>query len=96
MKQESIFIKLSLVILIVSFLVIANEFVQLIPTRSTYLQGILLFIGPTIFAIIGGIFLITDLVKHKTKLGMLLTIINFILLFWPLIYFCVGTWIFGA
>ena len=67
MKQESIFAKCSLGILILSFLVLVNEFIQLIPTHATRLEGILLVIGPTIFAIIGGIFSIVGLNKHKTK-----------------------------
>lgn len=96
MKHENIFTKCSLGILMLSILILANEFIQIIPTHSTPLEGLLLFIGPTIFAIIGGIASILGLIKHKTKLSILLTAINFILFFWPLIYFVVGTYIFGV
>ncbi|MGH4125277.1 MAG: hypothetical protein ACREV6_20360 [Clostridium sp.] len=85
MKKENIFTKCSLGILIVSLLVLVNEFIQLIPTHSTHLEGFLLYYGPFIFAIIGGILSIVGLIKHKTKLGLLLIAINFILLFWPII-----------
>ncbi|MBU3201933.1 hypothetical protein LL037_12050 [Clostridium estertheticum] len=83
MKKESIFTKCSLGILIVSFLVLVNEFVQLIPTHSTRLEGFLLYYGPFIFAIIGGILSIIGSIKHETKLGLSLIVINFVLLFWP-------------
>ncbi|MBU5227897.1 hypothetical protein KQI36_14795 [Clostridium senegalense] len=56
MKYESIFTKWSLGILVLSFLVLVNEFIQLIPTHVTILEGILILIGPSIFAFIGGIF----------------------------------------
>ncbi|OVE69024.1 MULTISPECIES: hypothetical protein [Clostridium] len=55
MKQENIFTKCSICILIVSFLVLANEFIQLIPTHSTRLKSFLLYYEPSIFEIIGGI-----------------------------------------
>lgn len=96
MKQESIFTKCSLVILIISFFVLVNEFIQLVPTHSTRLEGLLLLIGPLLFAIIGGIFSIIGLVKHKTKLAQGLTVINIILIFWPIIYWSGGTLIFGV
>lgn len=95
MKQESIFTKCSVGILIVSFLILVNEFIQLIPTHSTRLEGFLLYFEPPIFAIIGGILSIVGLIKHKTKLGMLLIGINFILLFWVQILFSLPTSIFG-
>ena len=96
MKQESIFTKCSLVILIISFFVLVNEFIQLVPTHSTRLEGLLLLIGPLLFAIIGGIFSIIGLVKHETKLAQGLTVINIILIFWPIIYWSGGTLIFGV
>ena len=96
MKKESIFTKCSLGILIVSFLVLINEFIQLIPTQATRLEGFLLYLGPSIFAIIGGILSIIGLIKHKTKLGLFLIAINFILLFWPIILWYVGTLIWGV
>ena len=96
MKQENIFTKCSLGILILSILVLVNEFIQIIPTHATRLEGLLLFVGPSIFAIIGGIFSIIGLNKHKTKLAVLLTGINSILLFWPIIYWCLGTLIWGV
>ena len=96
MKQESIFTKCSLGILIASFFVLLNEFIQLIPTHSTKLEGILLLIGPLLFAVIGGIFSIIGLIRYKTKLGVWLTAINVILLFWPPIYWIGGTLIFGV
>ncbi|MBU3191566.1 hypothetical protein K9O30_01365 [Clostridium bowmanii] len=96
MKKESIFTKYSLGVLIVSFLVLVNEFVQLIPTHSTSLEGLLLYFGPVIFAIISGIFSIVGVIKHKTKLGLWLIVINFILLFWPMLFLYVGTFIFGV
>ncbi|APC42006.1 hypothetical protein [Clostridium estertheticum] len=96
MKKESIFTKCSLGILIVSILVLVNEFIQLIPTHSTRLEGLLLYFGPSIFAIIGGILSIIGLIKHKTKLGVFLIAINVILLFWPMILMYVGTLIWGV
>lgn len=96
MKKENIFTKCSLGILIVSFLVLVNEFIQLIPTQSTGLEGLLLYFGPSIFAIIGGILSIIGLIKHKTKLGLFLIAINFILLFWPIFFWRVGTLIWGV
>jgi hypothetical protein len=95
MKQENIFTKCSIGILIVSFLVLVNEFIQLIPTHSTRLEGFLLYYGPFIFAIIGGILSIVGLIKHKTKLGLLLIVINFILCFWPVFLWSLPTSIFG-
>lgn len=96
MKSESIFTKYSLGVLIVSFLVLVNEFVQLIPTQSTHLEGLLFYFGPVIFAIISGILSIVGVVKHKTKLALWLIAINFILLFWPVFFLYVGTFIFGV
>ncbi|MBU3161106.1 hypothetical protein KPL37_15380 [Clostridium frigoris] len=96
MKKESIFTKCSLGILIVSFLVLVNEFIQLIPTQSTRLEGLLLYFGPSVFAIIGGILSMVGLIKHKTRLGIFLIAINFILLFWPIIFWHVGTLIWGV
>ncbi|SFD01777.1 hypothetical protein [Clostridium uliginosum] len=95
MKQESIFTKCSLGILIVSFFVLVNEFIQLIPTHSTHLEGFLLYYGPFIFAIIGGIFSMVGLIKNKTKLGLLLIVLNFILLFWPVFLWSLPTAILG-
>ena len=96
MKKESIFTKCSLGILLVSFLVLVNEFVQLLPTHSTRLEGFLLYFGPFIFAIIGGILSIVGSIKHKTKLGLSLIVINCILLFWPAFFVYVGTFIWGV
>lgn len=96
MKKESIFTKCSLGVFIVSILVLVNEFIQLIPTQSTRLEGLLLYFGPTLFAVIGGILSIIGLIKHKTKLGLFLIAINFVLLFWPTILWYVGTLIWGV
>ncbi|WP_026885658.1 hypothetical protein [Clostridium beijerinckii] len=95
MKEESIFTKCSIGILIVSFLVLVNEYIQLMPTHSTRLEGFLLYYGPFIFAIIGGILSIFGVIKHKTKLGLLLIVINFILLFWPVILWSLPASVFG-
>ncbi|GAA0117017.1 hypothetical protein [Clostridium senegalense] len=96
MKYESIFTKWSLGILVLSFLVLVNEFIQLIPTHVTILEGILILIGPSIFAFIGGIFSIIGFIRHKTKLAIFLIIINAILLFWWAIYWIIGTLVFGV
>lgn len=96
MKYESIFTKWSLSILVLSFLVLVNEFIQLIPTHATVLEGILILIGPSIFAFIGGIFSIIGFIRHKTKLAVFLIIINAILLFWWAIYWIIGTLVFGV
>ncbi|MBF7810082.1 hypothetical protein [Clostridium beijerinckii] len=95
MKQENIFTKCSICILIVSFLVLANEFIQLIPTHSTRLKRFLLYYEPSIFEIIGGILSIVGLIKHKTKLGLLLIAINFILCFGPVFLWSLPTSIWG-
>lgn len=95
MKQENIFTKCSIGVLIVSFLVLVNEFIQLIPTHATRLEGFLLYYGPFIFAIISGILSIVGLIKHKTKLGLLLIVINFILCFWPVFIWSLPTSILG-
>ncbi|WP_061995215.1 hypothetical protein [Clostridium sp. ATCC 25772] len=96
MKDESIFTKWSLGILVLSFLVLVNEFVQFIPTHATVLEGILILIGPSIFAFIGGVFSIIGIIRHKTKLAVFLIIINAILLFWWVIYWIIGTLVLGV
>lgn len=96
MRQVNMFTKSSCYILILSAITVLNEFIQLIPTHATKLEGIILFIGPSLFAVIGLILAIAGVIKQKSRLGIIMIIFNFILLFWPLIYWHVGTYVFGV
>ena len=81
MKQQSLFTKCSIITLILFLLILLNIFIQIIPIKYIDLGPIVVFLGLPILALIGGIFSIIGLVRHKTKLSIFLTIINFILLF---------------
>lgn len=96
MKKEITFTKCSLWVLMISFIVLLNEFIQLVPTHKTKLEGILLLWGPTLFAVVGEILAILGLIKKKSKMGFALIIINFIILFWPFIYWKLGVYILGV
>lgn len=86
---------ISLGIALILAMIIINEFVQVMPTHTTRLQGILI-LSPTIIAPVGIVLGVIALRKGKDYVAILGLILNAILLLSPLLYFVCGYIIFGV
>ena len=87
--------KISIGIAIILVLVIINEFVQILPTHETKLQGALL-LSPLLIAPVGVIFGLIPLKKNKDDLAKWGVILNIILFLFPTLYMILGTTLFGV
>jgi hypothetical protein len=81
-KKQTLLDKISIGIAITLVIVICNEFIQVIPTHKTKLEGVLL-LSPLLIAPIGLILGLISTIKDRTFLAMWGTIINSILYFSP-------------
>lgn len=87
--------KISILVAVVLILVFMNEFLQVIPTHKTRLQGALIFL-PIIVSPIGAILGLLPLRKNKDILAKWGVILNIILFLCPILYMLFGTIIFGV
>jgi hypothetical protein len=87
--------KISIGIVVALLVVFINEFVQVIPTHKTKLQGILIFL-PIVIAPIGVILGLAPLRKSKDIIAKWGVILNIILFLCPILYMILGTLISGV
>lgn len=87
--------KISIGIAILLVLIICNEFIQLIPTHETKLQGVLILL-PSFIAPIGIVLGLIPLRKSKDVLAKWGVILNIILFLFPIFYMMLGTVLFGV
>lgn len=83
---------ISLIIAILTIIIIVNEFVQIIPTHQTKLEGILILL-PIVTAPIGIAFGLSFI--DKNFIGLLGVILNILLLLFIPLYHIIGTLIYG-
>ena len=94
-RKRTLLGKISLGIAILLVFVLFNEFVQILPTHKTKLQGFLI-LSPLLLAPVGAIIGLYPIRKHRDDLAMWGVIINIILSLFPLIYLIFGTLIVGV
>lgn len=83
---------ISLIIAILTIIIIFNEFIQIIPTHQTKLEGILILL-PIVTAPIGIAFGLRFM--DKKFIGLLGVILNILLLLFIPLYHIIGTLIYG-
>jgi hypothetical protein len=87
--------KFSISIAVILTLVIINEFVQVLPTHETKLQGALILL-PSFIAPIGVVLGLIPLRKNKDIFAKWGVILNIILFLFPFLYMILGTLIGGV
>jgi len=87
--------KISIGIAIILVFVIINEFVQILPTHKTKLQGSLI-LSPLLLAPIGAILGLIPLKNSRDDLAKWGVILNIILALFPILYTVLGTLIVGV
>lgn len=87
--------KISIGIAVLLIIVFMNEFIQIIPTHKTKLQGILILL-PIVVSPIGAILGLLPLRKNKDVIAKWGVILNIILFLCPILYMILGTLIFGV
>lgn len=95
MKKENMFTKISLGIDLCALLVLLIYFTITHNPPITDMRGLLL-LSPPLFGLFGIIMSIIGYAKSKTKLSIVLIIINVVFLCWWPIYWYGGTLIFGV
>lgn len=86
MKKQNIFTKVAFGIDIAAFLSLLIYFVAVAPYSPVGLGG-LLILSPPLFGVVGLITAILGLIKNKTKLSIILIIMNIVFLcWWPIIW----------
>lgn len=87
--------KISLSIAMILILILFNEFLQILPTHQSKLEGALL-LSPILIAPIGAILGVIPLKKHKDTLAKWGVILNILLFLFPTFYNIFGTLLFGV
>lgn len=87
--------KISIGIAFILVVIIINEFIQILPTHKTKLQGALILL-PSLIAPIGIILGLIPLKKNKDDLAKWGVILNIILSLFPMLYMILGTLTFGV
>ena len=95
MKKENIFTKIAIAIDIAALITVVIYFATTQNPPITDLRG-LLILSPPLFGLFGIIMSIAGYIKSKTKLSVILIIINIVLLCWLPIFWYGGTLLFGV
>lgn len=93
--KHTLFGKISIGIAFILIVIIINEFVQILPTHKTKLQGALILL-PSLIAPGGIILGLIPLKKNKDDIAKWGVILNIILFLFPILYMTLGTLIFGV
>lgn len=88
MKKQNVFTKIAFGIDIAAFLALLIYFAAVAPNAPITNLGGLLILSPPLFGIFGIIFSTIGYVKDRTKLGIILIIINIVFLcWWPIVWY---------
>ncbi|ADY55480.1 hypothetical protein Sgly_1159 [Syntrophobotulus glycolicus DSM 8271] len=93
-RQYHLFELIYLVIIAISFIVLLNEFIQIIPTHQTKLYGMLL-LSPTPFSLLVLPFTILEYRKRKHSSAKICLCIGILMFFWLWFFLDIGYLLFG-
>jgi hypothetical protein len=93
-REYRIFEIIYLVIIFISFIILLNEFIQIIPTHKTKLYG-MLFFSPIVFSLPVIVFTILEYVKRKSSLAKICLCIGILMFFWLWAFMDIGYLLLG-
>lgn len=93
-RKYSVFEIIDLVIIFISFIILINEFIQIIPTHKTKLYGMLYF-SPIVFSLPVIVFTILEYVKRKSSLAKICLCIGILMFFWFCFFMDIGYLLLG-